>query len=171
MKHQQILAAAIVLTSSLLAAGSAEAVTKFKTSPVAREEVPAIHSLGAGTFNATLNDANTQLDWQLTFDKLAGNVTQAHIHFAQAGVNGGIMVFLCTNLGNGPVGTQTCPSAGGTISGDLTAADVVGPTAQGMAVGNFSPVVRALKQGVTYVNVHSDKYPGGEIRGQLKIVP
>jgi hypothetical protein len=171
MRHQQILAAAAVLTTSILAAGSAEAVTKFKTKPFAREEVPAIHSLGNGTFTATLNDANTQLNWEFTFGDLGGSVTQAHIHFAQPGVNGGIMVFLCTNLANGPIGTQTCPSAGGTISGVLDASDVVGPTSQGMTVGNFGPVVRALKQGVTYVNLHTDKYPGGEIRGQLKIVP
>ncbi len=70
-----------------------------------------------------------------------------------------------------PAGTITSLNNPLSIVGFIDASDVVGPTAQGMAVGNFGPVVRALKQGVTYVNLHTDKYPGGEIRGQLKIVP
>ncbi|MFD1827627.1 MULTISPECIES: hypothetical protein [Mumia] len=41
-------------------------------------------------------------------------------------------MFLCTNLGNGPAGTQTCPQEG-TVTGTIVAADVVGPASQGIA--------------------------------------
>ena len=91
---------------------------------------------------------------------------QAHIHFGQFAVNGGISVFLCSNLGNGPVGTPECPDSG-TVKGTLTAADVVGPAAQGIDPGEFDELVAAIKAGIAYVNVHTDKFEGGEIRGQL----
>ena len=45
---------------------------------------------------------------------------------------------------------------------------MIGPAAQGIAAGNFSAVARTIQAGVAYVTVHTDKYPAGEIRGQLK---
>ena len=78
------------------------------------------------------------------------------------------MVFLCSNLGNGPAGTQACPADGGTISGTITPADVgPGGAAQGLEQGNFGELVSALRSGAMYVNVHTADRPGGEIRGQL----
>jgi hypothetical protein len=94
-------------------------------------------------------------------------VLQAHIHFGQAAASGGISVFLCTNLGNGPVGTQACPAAPATITGTFAAADVIGPVGQGIEAGAFGELVQAMRAGVTYANVHSSKWPGGEIRAQL----
>lgn len=94
---------------------------------------------------------------------------QAHIHFGQRGVNGGIAVFLCPNLGNGPAGTQACPGPdAGSVSGTFTGADIVGPSAQGLAQDELAELLRAIDQGVTYANVHSTKFPGGEIRGQIR---
>ena len=55
-----------------------------------------------------------------------------------------------------------------TVAGTIRAADVVGPTAQGIEPGEFAELVAAVRAGVTYVNVHSTKYPGGEIRAQLR---
>jgi hypothetical protein len=104
-------------------------------------------------------------------------VTQAHVHFAQRGVNGGIMVFLCSNLGNGPAGTQACPPAGtkdnpAVVTGTFDAADIIGgANAQGIAPGEFLKVLRAIRAGSAYANVHSDLFPGGEIRGQLLFLP
>ena len=90
------------------------------------------------------------------------------IHFENRTNNGNIVVFLCTNLGNGPAGTQACPAAGGTISGTITAANIgAGAAGQGIAAGEFDEFVRALRSGATYVNVHSVGRPGGEIRAQL----
>jgi hypothetical protein len=56
----------------------------------------------------------------------------------------------------------------GDVMGTITAAQVVGPAGQGIAAGEFEELVRAIKTGVTYANVHSTKFPGGEIRGQIR---
>lgn len=83
------------------------------------------------------------------------------------------MVFYCTNLGNGPAGTQLCPGpTSGSVSGRITAADVLAnAAAQGIAAGQFDEVLRAIREGVVYVNVHTTLFPGGEIRGQLSPGP
>jgi hypothetical protein len=52
------------------------------------------------------------------------------------------------------------------VTGTIVAADVVGPTAQGIDPGDFDSLVRAIRQGATYSNVHTAKFPSGEIRGQ-----
>jgi hypothetical protein len=70
-------------------------------------------------------------------------------------------VFLC-----GGGGKPACP-ASGTVTGTLVAADVVGPTGQGIAAGEFAELVSAIRAGATYVNVHTSTFPGGEIRAQL----
>ncbi len=75
-------------------------------------------------------------------------------------------MFLCTNLGNGPVGTQACPPSG-TVTGTIRPVDVIGPAGQGIAAGEFDELVAAIRAGATYANVHTDLRPGGEIRGQL----
>ena len=46
---------------------------------------------------------------------------------------------------------------------------VIGPDGQGIAPGEFSKVIEAIRSGVTYVNVHSMKFPPGEIRGQVEM--
>ena len=53
------------------------------------------------------------------------------------------------------------------MTGTLEADDVIGPADQGIAAGEFSELVAAIRAGATYANVHSTKYPGGEIRAQL----
>ncbi len=131
------------------------------------EEVPAVSTVGYGDFRAEFGPYNNSVSWQLVYRDLEGDVTQAHIHLGQKNVNGGIAVFLCSNLGNGPAGTQPCPASPGMVTGTFRAADLVGPAAQGLAPGEFSELVRAMREGVTYVNVHSTKFPGGEVRSQL----
>jgi len=111
-------------------------------------------------------DAAT-ITYTLTYSGLRAPVTQAHIHFAQPRVAGNVMVFLCSNLGNGPANTPACPQSG-TVSRTLTAADVVGPVAQGIAAGEMGRVVKAIREGASYGNVHSTQFPLGEIRGQLR---
>jgi hypothetical protein len=77
-------------------------------------------------------------------------------------------VFLCSNLGNGPAGTPTCPTTNpGEVSGTLGAADVIGPALQGITAGQFSELLAAIRADSTYANVHSTVYPMGEIRNQL----
>jgi CHRD domain-containing protein len=54
------------------------------------------------------------------------------------------------------------------VSGSIVASDVVGPAGQGIAPGEFSELVRAMKGGLTYSNVHTQTFGSGEIRGQIK---
>jgi hypothetical protein len=131
------------------------------------EEVPAISTTGNGLFRARINSDANEISYTLQYDELQGNVLQSHIHLGQEGVNGGISVFLCSNLGNGPAGTQACPAPPATISGTIRPSDVIGPAGQGIAAGEFDELVRAIRAGATYVNVHSSIWPGGEIRSQL----
>jgi CHRD domain-containing protein len=146
---------------------------KIRTSLTGYEEVPAISTTGNGSFRASLNSAGTELLFVLRYADLESDATQAHIHFAQKAVNGGISAWLCgTPAAPGPAGTPTCPGArAGTISGTITAADVVGPNSgnfvQGIDAGEFDELVNALRAGVAYANVHTTGHPAGEIRGQL----
>src|SRR5207247_7422903 len=89
---------------------------------------------------------------------------------ANGGVAGGISVWLCQTAAPflDPAGlAKTCPQSG-TVEGTITAANVIGPTGQGIAAGEFAELVRAIRGGVTYANVHSTKFPTGEIREQIK---
>ena len=133
------------------------------------EETPLpISTTGSGKFEAQISRIQDKITYRLSYSDLEGDVQQAHIHFGhEKGAAGGISVFLCTNLGNGPAGTQACPAAPATISGTIRPADVVGPLTQGIEAGAFGELLDAIDAGVTYVNVHSTKWPGGEIRAQL----
>jgi hypothetical protein len=165
LKVLALVALAVALALPVWGQGGGAGSTRLR----AFEEVPAISSPGVGEFSVRIGGSGTSLSYQLSYRNLLGNVTQSHIHIAQRGVNGGIMIFLCSNLGNGPAGTQACPPSPGSISGTIEADDVVAAAAaQGIAAGELGEVLRAMRNGVTYVNVHSDLFPGGEIRGQLR---
>lgn len=137
------------------------------------EAVPGLVTLsttGNGRFRARINKDETEIQWELSYGDLEGSVTQSHIHFGARALSGGISVFLCSNLGNGPAGTQACPASApedNPVTGVATAANVIGPAAQGIAAGEFAELLAAIRAGVAYVNVHSSKYPSGEIRAQF----
>jgi CHRD domain len=133
------------------------------------EEPPSVITRASGEFKATISRDESSIDYELSYEDLQGTVTQGHIHVGQRGVNGGISVWLCGTATNpGPVGTPLCPSSG-TVTGTITAATVVGPAGQGVAAGEFEDLLRALRSGVTYANVHSSMFPGGEVRGQISV--
>jgi CHRD domain-containing protein len=122
-------------------------------------EVPANSTTGHGKFKAKRE--NGSITFELSYQDLEGTAQAAHIHFAQRDVNGGVAAFLC-----GGGGKPACPPSG-TVTGNIAASDVIGPAGQGIAAGELDELVRAIKHGVTYVNVHTDKFPDGEIRGQI----
>jgi CHRD domain len=134
------------------------------------EEAPiTLSTPGTGTFRARIDRSNAEIDYSLTFTGLESAVTQSHIHFGGPWEAGPVIVFLCTNLGNGPAGTQACPAGGGTITGTIAAADVLaGAAARGLDAADFAGLVQALRGGGTYVNVHSVNRGGGEIRAQIQ---
>lgn len=110
------------------------------------EEVPAVSTRASGDFRARLSRFADRIEYRLSYEKLEGGVQQAHIHFRQEDVNGGISVFLCSNLGNGPEGTQACPAAPATISGTIEPDDVVGPAGQGIEPGAFDELRDAVRR-------------------------
>jgi CHRD domain len=124
--------------------------------------------LTTGTGRLALDVDHNSATYSLTYSGLSANVTQAHIHFGKVHVAGGIFTFLCTNLGNGPAGTPTCPAAGGTVTGTITAASILAVPGQNIPAGDFSVLLAALKSNTAYVNVHTVHFPGGEIRGQVQ---
>ncbi len=71
---------------------------------------------GNGSFHAAIKRSEQTISYRLTYADTEGTVQQAHIHFGREFVNGGVSAFLCSNLGNGPAGTQACPR--GTRHGD-----------------------------------------------------
>lgn len=132
-------------------------------------ETGAILSEGKGTLKLTLDRLSKTISFELTFSGLSAPVTQSHIHFGRVHTAGGIMVFFCTNLNNGPAGTQTCPAAGGTVTGTISAGNVIGPTAQNVTPGDFDALTDALFSDTAYANIHTTKFPSGEIRGQVRL--
>jgi hypothetical protein len=50
----------------------------------------------------------------------------------------------------------------------VTAAKVIGPDGQGIEPGAFAEALKAIRSGFAYANVHSTKWPAGEIRGQIR---
>jgi|SRR5688572_20070836 len=133
------------------------------------EEVPSVATRATGAFDARAAGDWTSIDYELSYSNLQATITQAHIHFAQAAVNGPIVVWLCGTAANpGPAGTQTCPQSG-TVRGTLTTASVLAsPATQQLPAGAIGPLISAMQAGAAYVNIHTSASPGGEIRGQIE---
>jgi CHRD domain len=165
------LAGAVALVALLGVVGAAIATngdSEFRERLTGYEEVPALSTPGNGEFKAVIDRGDDEIRYRLSFRETETPVTQAHIHFEQRTNNGGIVLFLCSNLGNGPAGTPACPPGGGTVRGTLGPEDVFGgASAQGIALGEFDEVIDAMRAGATYANVHTTGRPGGEIRAQL----
>ena len=119
----------------------------------------------AGTVRVSLYQLidGDAINYTLTYSDLeGGTVLFAHIHLGARDTNGGVIAFLC-----GGGGKPACPPAPATVTGTITAANIGGPAAQGIAAGEFDEAVRAVRAGVVYANVHTTFWPGGEIRGQV----
>jgi CHRD domain len=163
-----MVAALTVFGATALATGD-KGKKRFSATLTGFQEVPSISTGARGTFRATLEDDT--LEYRLSYSGIEGGTAVfGHIHLGQRGVNGGVSVFLCGG-GDKPA----CPATGGTVTGVIDPADVIGPVEQGIGVGEFDELVRAMRAGVTYANVHSvgatpplPSFPGGEIRGQIR---
>jgi hypothetical protein len=137
------------------------------------EESPSVSTTGTGEFSATI-ESDDAISYRETFRGLQGSVTQSHIHVGQLGVNGSIVIFLCQTPAN-PDPTNLspqCPPDGGTVSGTITPANVIaGATAaQQLKANDLTAVIAAIRAGAAYANVHTNLSPGGEIRGQIRII-
>ena len=162
-------AVAVAVAALSVAAAPAAAQGAHVIRLLPQHEVPAVSSAASGEFRAMVDEDAGTIAYTLSYQNLQGEVRQGHIHLGQHSVNGGIMVWLCQSAVNvDPTGlSPTCP-ASGSVSGVIHAASVVGPAAQGIDPTGFAEVVRSIRAGIAYVNVHSSKFPGGELRGQLR---
>ena len=140
----------IVGVGALVVAGAALAAStdtySYRATLGAKGEVPppSAPAKAAGVFSATVTEkkGKASIRWTLTFRRLSGKAVAAHIHKGAAGVAGPVVVPLCAPCKTGQNGRQA-------IDESLAA---------------------ALEKGGYYVNVHTAKNQGGEIRGQLKLV-
>jgi hypothetical protein len=142
-------------------------------SPPFAGEAGAVSTTGTGRFTARITSKDpVVIEYRLRYSNLEGGATtQAHIHFGQKHTVGGVSVFLCGDASRDPDSLNDIPNectpVNGDIEGTFTAAEVIGPTGQGIEPTRIDELVRAMRNGTTYVNVHTGRWPGGEIRGQV----
>jgi hypothetical protein len=170
--------AVVSLVGSAAALASNNGVSRIREILTGLKEVPVTSTTGNGTFHAEIDDEAQEIRYTLTFADLEGDVRQSHIHIAPAQNSGNIMLWLCQTAANpSPVATTpqcSDPNNPGTarantVTGVLTGADIVASaTANGVVAGEFNEAVALIRSGLTYVNVHSVKFPPGEIRSQIE---
>jgi len=166
MKKLIVIVSVVVLVVGVMGVAAANGGSErnaFKARLGGYQEVPSISTTGSGELRLKINPAGTAIEYTLTYSGLQGGAASAaHIHFAQAGVSGGVLAFLC----GAP--KPACPAAPATVTGTIVAADIQAIAAQGIAAGDLAAALRALRAGVTYANVHDAGFPAGEIRGQIR---
>lgn len=134
----------------------------------------AISSAAQGSFKATLDKTTNIIGYELSYEGLESDITQSHIHFGQRRTVGGIVIWLCQTEGTPAPdavksSTPFCPGLrSGKVSGTIDASKVLAQTAQGIDAGQFDEILRALRAGATYANIHTTTFTPGEIRGQIK---
>jgi hypothetical protein len=132
----------------------------FRTHLSGNEEVPARDTDAQGQATFQVSDDGTSIGYKLTVANIE-NVTQAHIHLAPAGVNGGIVAWLY------PAAPPSMLIPGRTEGilgeGEITASSLVGS----LSGQPLSALLDAMRNGGAYVNVHTSQFPPGEIRGQV----
>ncbi len=137
------------------------------------EESPSVSTTGTGEFTATIAPDGDTIYYSETYSGLQGTVTQSHIHVGQLGVNGSIVIFLCQTATNpDPTGlAPQCPQEG-SVAGTITAANVIAGSMapQQLAAGDLAAAITAIRAGAAYANVHTTPSPGGEIRGQIRVI-
>ncbi len=107
------------------------------------QEVPSSGEVGTGTATATLNDVSNVLSWNIVYAGLTGPLIAAHFHGpAPPGFNAGVQV---------PIGISPTPLVGNAVVNAAQETD--------------------LLNGLFYINLHTSRHPGGEMRGQVSCMP
>lgn len=143
--------AAILVTLAVPVGLAGAASTKLQATMNGSSEVPRTDSAATGTANFTVAANGKSITYRLTATGLSGPAQAAHLHLGKSGQAGGVMIAISTKPFSLPrQGTLTAKQFSATGS-----------------VKTFAQAVRAVRAGNTYVNIHTQKFPGGEIRGQV----
>ena len=151
------LVAVTVVAGIILFSGCENVVRSFSASLTGSGVVPPVTTTATGECIANLDAAGTEVGYKLDVQGIE-NVTSANIHLAPSGQVGEIIAVLY------PGPTKPGPFTGTLAEGSLRVADLRGPLA-GEPMSRMNSVLRA---GSTYVQVNTDSFPDGEIRGQLR---
>ncbi len=151
-------AAALLSILALLATPlAALAQEEFAAELSGDAEVPPVTTDGSGSATVTISDDESSISFDVTFQDLSGPATMAHIHYGAADEAGPVLIWL-TEVGTTD-GSFESPISG---TADETAFMPVDGGPQ-----SFAEALQAIRDGNTYVNIHTEMNPGGEIRGQL----
>ncbi len=148
-------------TASIGSAVAGDSSNYFKAEIGGAYNIPTIYTPAYGTLKTEVDPYGKYIYFKLYYTNFATKVRQANIHFSSKFANGGANLFLC----GGP--KPACPEYSGYVEGKLYAEDIIGPAAQGIEPGDIKSVIKAMKKGLTYGNVHTEQYKAGEIRGQI----
>jgi len=155
---------AVLCLCVMSAASDKDDVVSLRARLQGANEVPAINSNGTALFTSTIHPDGS-ITFKVTFENLTSNLILSHLHFGKEHVAGGVMIFLC-----GGDSQPACPAVtSGSFEGTITAANVTGPGGQGITAGDLASALRAIRQGAAYANIHTVKFPGGELRGQVVV--
>ena len=152
----------VLLATATSALANDSGKGQFKADLTGYNEVPAVLTTASGQVTVAVSSDQKSLNVTLTFSKLLGVAQSASLYLGSPATSGGVIALLCG--GTAPA----CPTtADGTVTITLSASEVLAITAQGLAAADLASVIQALANGAIYVNVVSNKFPNGEIRGQL----
>jgi hypothetical protein len=130
---------------------------KYFTPLTGMEEVPPVTTNSTGI--ALFELLNNHLDFKVNVTNLE-NIKSAQIHLGEFGQNGEIIVSLLKSLS--PVDVHN----GTLVEGQVTPSELVGP----LKGKTINELVQLFNNTKTYVNIHTEQYPNGEIRGQITTV-
>jgi hypothetical protein len=151
-----IVGIAVVLTS--LAPSTVFANHEFATNMTGQEEVPPVNTQAVGeTILVQDLPLNQTIHYFVNVTGIEG-ITQGHIHSGAEAENGPIVVTLFN---------FESPQSAVLENGTFAASNLEGP----MQGKTMPDLIAAMKNGSTYVNVHTEQNPNGEVRGQLVDIP
>jgi hypothetical protein len=145
------------------------------------QQVPPVKTNGIGTASFELLEDNKTLHYQINVLDVP-KITGIHIHEGKAGENGDVIVNLYNPKENifqnenkienetklSQIESNSVTINGNTqnsliASGTINNSDLKGP----LLGKDISDLINLMQSKNTYVNVHSESYPDGEIRGQI----
>jgi hypothetical protein len=163
-KSLVVLFALPLLVATVIARDDDRPRRQFQADMRGPNEVPLSLTAASGHLDLTISDDDSSMHFVLQYQGLETHIRFSHIHVGKPTDSGGVTVFFC----GGGTHPDPCPEGGGTVEGDIASADVGRIQAQQLDAGDLAALIRAIRAGETYANLHTDDSPGGEIRGQIR---